>query len=202
MPKFALREPKVRIHDTTTIHPFTMKKLFALLVVALMFTASVSAQDAAPTMETSADTAMMAATVDKAAPRGVPAVSFEFFPPGDEGMEHALDGPEANRSHGQTVVVHPQHRVERQGNAGTGKTTDELVAVAGSGKYTLVPMTKTFPVYVMYFTMASDINGKMGTFRDIYSRDAKVLASFAAPRKLSDGKRKTSERVIKLDNPL
>ncbi|MCH1576331.1 MAG: MotA/TolQ/ExbB proton channel family protein [Flavobacteriales bacterium] len=38
-----------------------MKKLFALLVVALMFTASVSAQDAAPTMETSADTAMMAA---------------------------------------------------------------------------------------------------------------------------------------------
>ncbi len=85
---------------------------------------------------------------------------------------------------------------------GAGKSTDELVAIAGSGKYTLVPMTKTFPVYIMYFTMASDINGKMGTFKDLYGRDAKVLASFAAPRKLWDGKRKTSEKVIKLDNPI
>jgi len=85
---------------------------------------------------------------------------------------------------------------------GAGKTTDELVEIAGSGQYTLVPMTKTFPVYIMYFTMASDINGKMGTFKDLYSRDAKVLASFAAPRKPWDGIRKTSEKVIKLDNPL
>jgi murein L,D-transpeptidase YcbB/YkuD len=85
---------------------------------------------------------------------------------------------------------------------GAGKSTDELVAIAGSGKYTLVPMTKTFPVYIMYFTMASDINGKMGTFKDLYGRDVKVLASFAAPRKLWDGKRKSTEKVIKLDNPL
>lgn len=85
---------------------------------------------------------------------------------------------------------------------GAGKTTDELVAIAGSGKYTLVPMTKTFPVYIMYFTMATDINGKMGSFKDLYGRDVKVLASFAAPRKLWDGKRKSTERVIKLDNPL
>jgi murein L,D-transpeptidase YcbB/YkuD len=85
---------------------------------------------------------------------------------------------------------------------GAGKTTDELVAIAGSGKYTLVPMTRTFPVYIMYFTMASDINGKMGTFKDLYNRDAKVLASFAAPRQPWDGIRKTSEKVIKLDNPL
>jgi murein L,D-transpeptidase YcbB/YkuD len=85
---------------------------------------------------------------------------------------------------------------------GAGKSTDELVEIAGSGKYTIVPMTKTFPVYIMYFTMASDINGKMGTFKDLYARDAKVLASFAAPRKPWDGIRKTSEKVIKLDNPL
>ena len=85
---------------------------------------------------------------------------------------------------------------------GAGKTADELVPIATSGKYTLVPMTKTFPVYIMYFTMATDINGKMGTFKDLYGRDAKVLASFAAPRKLWDGKRKTTEKVIKLDNPL
>jgi murein L,D-transpeptidase YcbB/YkuD len=85
---------------------------------------------------------------------------------------------------------------------GAGKTAEELVPIATSGKYTLVPMTKTFPVYIMYFTMATDINGKMGTFKDLYGRDTKVLASFAAPRKLWDGKRKTTEKVIKLDNPL
>jgi methylenetetrahydrofolate reductase (NADPH) len=33
---------------------------------------------------------MMAATVDKAVSRGTPAVSFEFFPPNDDGMEQLL----------------------------------------------------------------------------------------------------------------
>jgi murein L,D-transpeptidase YcbB/YkuD len=85
---------------------------------------------------------------------------------------------------------------------GASKSTDEMVAIVKSGTYTRVPMTKTFPIYIMYFTMATDINGKMGTFADLYARDAPVLASFAAPRKLWDGQRKTTEKVIKLDNPL
>lgn len=88
------------------------------------------------------------------------------------------------------------------GILGSGKTTDELVEIVKSGQYTRVPMTKTFPIYIMYFTMATDIGGKMGTFADLYQRDAPVLAAFAAPRKAWDGKRKTSEKVIKLDNPL
>jgi L,D-transpeptidase YcbB len=68
--------------------------------------------------------------------------------------------------------------------------------------YTKVPLTKTFPVYLTYFTMASDIGGKMGKFGDIYGRDAPVLAAFAGPRKKWDGVRKTDAKVIKLDNPL
>lgn len=88
------------------------------------------------------------------------------------------------------------------GILGAGKSTDEMVQIVKSGAYTRVPMTKTFPIYIMYFTMATDINGKMGTFADIYQRDAPVLASFAAPRKTWDGKRKSTEKVIKLDNPL
>lgn len=88
------------------------------------------------------------------------------------------------------------------GILGAGKSTDEMVQIVKSGAYTRVPMTKTFPIYIMYFTMATDINGKMGTFADIYQRDAPVLASFAAPRKAWDGKRKSTEKVIKLDNPL
>lgn len=85
---------------------------------------------------------------------------------------------------------------------GSGKSTDELVAIVKSGEYTRVPMTKTFPIYITYFTMATDINGKMGTFADLYSRDAPVLAAFAAPRQPWYGKRKAAEKVIKLDNPL
>ncbi len=79
---------------------------------------------------------------------------------------------------------------------------NEAVKILSSGKYTRVVMTKTFPVYLTYFTMASDIDGKLGQFKDIYSRDSTVLAAFAAPRKPWDGKRKSSEAVIKLDNPL
>ena len=83
-----------------------------------------------------------------------------------------------------------------------GKTPQEVTDIFLSKQYTKVPMIKQFPVYLTYFTMASDITGKMGTFRDIYGRDAPVLASLSAPRKPWDGKRKTTEKVIKLDNPL
>ena len=85
---------------------------------------------------------------------------------------------------------------------GAGMKSSDAVEIVKSGKYTRVPMTKTFPVYIMYFTMASDINGKMGTFPDLYSRDGAVLAAFAAPRKAWTGQRQSTEKVIKLDNPL
>ena len=65
---------------------------------------------------------------------------------------------------------------------GAGMSSDQAVEIVRTGKYTRVPMTKTFPVYIMYFTMASDIAGKMGTLTDLYGRDGAVLASFAAPR--------------------
>lgn len=85
---------------------------------------------------------------------------------------------------------------------GAGMTPDKATEIHNSKVYTKVPLTKTFPVYLTYFTMASDIGGKMGRFADIYGRDTPVLAAFAAPRKPWDGVRQTSEAVIKLDNPL
>lgn len=46
LPKFAPRKPHVFAHnDTTTTHIFTMKQLFALIAVALLFAAPVSAQE-------------------------------------------------------------------------------------------------------------------------------------------------------------
>ncbi len=65
---------------------------------------------------------------------------------------------------------------------GKGATKDEAVAISSSGKYTKVMMEKQWPAYITYFTMASDINGEMATFKDIYDRDAPVLASLDKPR--------------------
>jgi murein L,D-transpeptidase YcbB/YkuD len=71
-----------------------------------------------------------------------------------------------------------------------------------SGKYTKVPMTKPWAVYVTYFTVARDVTGLMRSFTDLYGRDAPVIASFAKPRELHTDQRKSNEAIIKLDNPL
>jgi murein L,D-transpeptidase YcbB/YkuD len=65
---------------------------------------------------------------------------------------------------------------------GKGATKEEAIEIVTSGKYTLVPIKKEMPAYITYFTMATDINGEMKTFRDIYDRDAPVLASLDKPR--------------------
>lgn len=65
---------------------------------------------------------------------------------------------------------------------GKGASKEEAVAISTSGKYTKVMLQKQLPAYITYFTMASDINGEMSTFADIYNRDAPVLASLDKPR--------------------
>jgi murein L,D-transpeptidase YcbB/YkuD len=65
---------------------------------------------------------------------------------------------------------------------GKGGTKEDVVAISKSGKYTKVMLEKQWPAYITYFTMASDINGEMATFKDIYNRDAPVLASLDKPR--------------------
>lgn len=87
---------------------------------------------------------------------------------------------------------------------GADMPQEQLVANATSGKYTKVPMTRTFPVYISYFTMGQDtgMTGNVVSFADIYRRDAPVLASFAKARELKTTQRVSSEPVIQLDNPL
>ena len=81
---------------------------------------------------------------------------------------------------------------------GGGLTRDEGVAHTLSGVYTKVPMTKTFPVYITYFTMARDVGGNLTKFADIYGRDKPVLAAFAKPRQLHTDQRTTSEEVVEI----
>ncbi|MDP3906496.1 L,D-transpeptidase family protein [Novosphingobium sp.] len=88
------------------------------------------------------------------------------------------------------------------GILGGGLSKEQAVEIVKSAQYTNVPMIRTFPVYLTYFTMASDISGTLGQFADLYGRDAPVVAALNAPRKAWDGKRKSTEAFIKLDNPL
>jgi len=81
-----------------------------------------------------------------------------------------------------------------------GVDKDEAVADSASGEYTKVPLAKTMPVYITYFTMGRDINGQLRSFEDIYGRDAPVLASFDQPR-VAARARVTSEKVEAIAEP-
>jgi L,D-transpeptidase YcbB len=83
---------------------------------------------------------------------------------------------------------------------GDGTTVDEAVAISTSREYTRVPLKKTIPVYITYFTMAQDINGKLSTFPDLYERDAPVLESFAKPR-VEARARVSDEEVVAIEAP-
>lgn len=78
----------------------------------------------------------------------------------------------------------------------------EAAEISRAGDYKKVEMTRTFPVYITYFTFARSIDGTLKPFGDIYGRDKPVLASFAQPRQLKTTQRASQEEIIKLDNPL
>ena len=78
---------------------------------------------------------------------------------------------------------------------------EEVSAITGSGEYMRYPLKNQWPVYITYFTIASDTDGKLATFSDIYDRDAPVLAALDAPR-VRERARETSEEVIEVvDDP-
>ncbi len=84
---------------------------------------------------------------------------------------------------------------------GQGATREEAVAISTSGQYTRVPVERTMPVYITYFTFGRDIEGNLRSFSDIYSRDAPVLAAMDAPR-VSNRARQTSEEAVELVDDL
>ncbi len=84
---------------------------------------------------------------------------------------------------------------------GKGATKEETVEIATSGEYTRVPIQREMPVYITYFTMATDIDGELATFKDIYDRDAPVLASLDKPR-VANRASQSSEEVVAIEDDL
>jgi murein L,D-transpeptidase YcbB/YkuD len=106
--------------------------------------------------------------------------------------------PNRAASHGCIRVERASELAMLMAMLGAGLTKEEGIRHNLSGEYTKVPMTKTFPVYITYFTMARDVNGQMKKFADIYGRDAPVLASFKAPRQLHTNQRTSNEKVVEI----
>ncbi|RJY09240.1 L,D-transpeptidase [Aurantiacibacter aquimixticola] len=122
--------------------------------------------------------------------------------------EHAIflhDTPARNlfgsdnraRSHGCIRVERALELAMTVAILGQGATRDEAVEISTSGEYTRVPVERTMPVYITYFTMGVDIDGKLRSFEDIYGRDAPVLAALDAPRQ-DNRARETDEEVIEI----
>jgi len=87
---------------------------------------------------------------------------------------------------------------------GKGASKDEVVEIATSGKYTkvMLPQEKRIPAYITYFTMGTNTDGELTTFKDIYGRDAPVLASLDQPRKANRATVGNDEVIVIENNPL
>lgn len=119
----------------------------------------------------------------------------------DTPSRHLFDQDNRALSHGCIRTERAQELAITMALLGKGAAKDEAVAISVSGKYTKVPLQKTFPVYITYFTMGRSIDGELTTFNDIYGRDAPVLASFEKPRQANRA-RKTDEEVVEIVDDL
>ncbi|GGD58607.1 L,D-transpeptidase family protein [Erythrobacter arachoides] len=101
------------------------------------------------------------------------------------------------RSHGCIRVERALELAMTVAILGQGASRDEAVAISTSGDYTRVPVERTMPVYITYFTYGTDIEGNLRSFNDIYGRDAPVFAALDAPR-VGNRARETDEEVIEI----
>ena len=84
---------------------------------------------------------------------------------------------------------------------GKATTKEEAVEIATSGEYTKVEINREIPAYITYFTMGTNVDGKLTTFRDIYDRDAPVLASLDQPRVSNRATVSDDEVIVIEDDP-
>ncbi|MCB2066190.1 MAG: L,D-transpeptidase family protein [Erythrobacter sp.] len=101
------------------------------------------------------------------------------------------------RSHGCVRVERALELAMTVAILGRGATRDEAVAISTSGEYTRVPVERTMPVYITYFTYGVDVDGNLRQYNDIYGRDAPVLAALDAPR-VGNRARQTDEEAVEI----
>ncbi|MGB7419088.1 MAG: L,D-transpeptidase family protein [Erythrobacter sp.] len=117
----------------------------------------------------------------------------------DTPSRHLFDKDKRALSHGCIRTERAMELAITMAILGKGASRDEAVEIATSGEYTKVMVEREMPAYITYFTMATDIDGEMRTFEDIYGRDAPVLASLDQPRE-DDRSNAIDDEVIVIEN--
>ncbi len=83
-------------------------------------------------------------------------------------------------SHG---CVRTQHildlATELLGDDGGEWTPDKIQAQLATGKTKQANFVKPLPVYIVYFSSAALIDGKIVDYNDLYGRDAKAMAALS-----------------------
>src|SRR6187200_3156842 len=57
-----------------------------------------------------------------------------------------------------------------------GWSAAQVQTLLATGNNSIVPLSRSVPVHLTYFTVVADENGKLQTFDDIYGIDAKMSA--------------------------
>ena len=115
----------------------------------------------------------------------------------DTPARHLFDSANRARSHGCIRVERALELAMTVAILGGGASRDEAVSISQSGDYTRVPVERTMPVFITYFTYGVDVDGTLRKFDDLYDRDAPVLASLDAPR-VGNRARESDEEVIEI----
>ena len=119
----------------------------------------------------------------------------------DTPARHLFDSADRALSHGCIRTERALELAMTIAILGKGAGKEEVVEVSTSGEYTRVPVVQTMPVYITYFTLGRDIEGKLRSFKDIYGRDAPVLEALKAPR-VGNRARETSEEAVEIIDDL
>lgn len=119
----------------------------------------------------------------------------------DTPARHLFDAADRALSHGCIRTERALELAITMAILGKGASKEEAVEIATSGEYTKVMIQDKLPAYITYFTMGSDINGKMQTFSDIYGRDTPVLASLDKPRVRNRSMEIDDEVIVIEDDP-
>ena len=117
----------------------------------------------------------------------------------DTPSRHLFNNDNRALSHGCIRTERAMELAITMAILGKGATRDEAVEIATSGEYTKVMIEKQLPAYITYFTMGVDIDGNLRTFKDIYGRDAPVLASLDKPR-VQNRSGESDDEIIVIEN--
>jgi murein L,D-transpeptidase YcbB/YkuD len=95
-------------------------------------------------------------------------------------------------SHGCVRVEQIFQLAVRALSENTDEAADRISGAIAEGKTRYLPLSRSLPVYLLYWTAAADARGEARFWPDIYGRDQRLLLKLQAPKEL----RLASQNVI------